>query len=112
MKTEQDYALDLDDMASSAFEEAMNFGISQDSFLRLAKQVDAARAPLLSRIAELEAKLGEVEKDAKRYQWLKKALHETDGSYFIGVDTADHPGEWALSEEAADAAIDAAMGDE
>lgn len=71
---ESAYVVTIEEMARDAYNRAFNFGVSQDSFYRLAKQVDAARGPLLSRIAELEAKLEAVKADTERLDWLENRL--------------------------------------
>lgn len=46
--------------------------------------------------------------DAARYRWLRTALKVTDGTFFIGVDSPEYVGKWALEGEEADRAIDEA----
>lgn len=61
--------------------------------------VEADRAPLLARIAELEAKLAEAQKDAERYRWLLD----------FGTPELWHRCAEKSSYDEVEAAIDAAM---
>lgn len=68
--------------------------------------------PVRMRIAELEAKLTEAQKDAARYRWLRN-FHAVEGGVrdelpYIAAGE-NYGGAWALHSEEADTAIDAAM---
>jgi hypothetical protein len=56
---------------------------------------------------DLDAILAALE-DAERYRWLRAS--QNDPEIYIGVDSVNFPGNWALFEDEADAAIDAQMG--
>ena len=56
--------------------------------------------------------VAEVRKDAERYRFLRNTDKQdlNNCELFIGVDSADYPGHWALQGPHADKAIDAAIG--
>lgn len=61
---------------------------------------------------ELERVKGErdaMKLDAERYRYIRDTDNGEVGSLFIGVDSSQYPSRWALSEDEADKAIDAAI---
>lgn len=81
------------------------------AFQRLRSTPDAGRCERDARIADLERRLAEAERDAERYRWLR-------GQYRLMSPHMDGQHHWApkmaafLKGSSVDAAIDAAMGKE
>ena len=75
----------------------------------------AATAPLLARIAELEAKLAEAQKDAARYRWLRDRwgrvteTYDGDSGRVVEIGTEPDGEGWDVDASSLDAAIDSAM---
>jgi hypothetical protein len=75
---------------------------------RIARAIEsAATAPLLARIAELEAQLVEARKDAERYRWLR-AQHWNDNLIGVVIRPKDQTklGSFLPCESLLDYAID------
>ena len=73
---------------------------------------DAAAAELRRLQVENEALKAEVEAlgtDAARYRWVRMKERVYESELFIGVDSDIYPSHWAMYEDEADAAIDAAI---
>jgi hypothetical protein len=83
---------------------------------RLRSTPDAGRCERDARIADLERRLKEAERDAERYRWLRHG--DNDENVLLVYDKgrvrkfgASYDNFWLLRDESLDTAIDAAKGD-